>query len=242
MPRWAETSDGSPAANIVAPVSGKQDTGFGTGGDIPTSGGLNWWMRWVYKWCEYLDALVGETLTWTARQTFDGGATVVDPPVDPTDAASKGYVDDSDAARKEYVDRKGTIYQSTPFAVVFNSDQYIDANIPVSLECSGRPVMLCLVSTGGEGCVGVGNNDGVTATELTLQFLRDGALLGGVKVRGRPTTNTLTATLVPPGAVMFIDAAPPAGAHIYNMRGYVWPGGAGNVGTVNDCKLVAYEL
>jgi hypothetical protein len=99
LPRWAETASGTPASNLVGPPAGKQDAGFATGGDIPTSGGLNWLFRWIYKWCQYVAGLTGEALTWTARQTFSGGATVVDPPVNPTDAASMGYVDAEATAR-----------------------------------------------------------------------------------------------------------------------------------------------
>jgi hypothetical protein len=90
---------GTQASNLVGPPAGKQDVGYTTGGDIPTSGGLNWLFRWIYKWCQYVAGLTGEALTWTARQTFSGGATVVDPPVNPTDAASMGYVDAESTAR-----------------------------------------------------------------------------------------------------------------------------------------------
>ncbi len=38
-------------------------------------------------------ALLARVSTWTARQTFTGGATVVDPPVNGTDPASKNYID-----------------------------------------------------------------------------------------------------------------------------------------------------
>jgi hypothetical protein len=99
LPRWAETVSGTQASNVVGPAAGKQDTGYVTGGDIPTSGGLNWLFRWIYKWCQYVAGLTSEALTWTARQTFSGGATVVDPPVNATDAASKGYVDAEMSAR-----------------------------------------------------------------------------------------------------------------------------------------------
>lgn len=55
LPRWSETVAGVPGTNEVEPTEGKKDTGFGTGGDIPTSGGLNWWMRLVYLWAKFLD-------------------------------------------------------------------------------------------------------------------------------------------------------------------------------------------
>jgi hypothetical protein len=56
LPRWAETVAGVPDTNITEPNEGKKDTGYVTGGDIPTSGGLNWWMRLVYKWIQWVDA------------------------------------------------------------------------------------------------------------------------------------------------------------------------------------------
>jgi hypothetical protein len=77
LPRWAETAGGTPAANIIEPSSGKKDLGFSTiaespggKGDVPTSGGLNWFMRLAYKWCEWLDGLQGEELTWAENQVF----------------------------------------------------------------------------------------------------------------------------------------------------------------------------
>jgi hypothetical protein len=75
LPRWAETSGGTPASNIIEPSSGKKDTGYvtiaesaGGKGDVPTSGGLNWWMRLAYKWIEHLDDFVAAdgTIDWSA--------------------------------------------------------------------------------------------------------------------------------------------------------------------------------
>lgn len=57
LPRWAETAGGTPAANIVAPNSGKQDTGYATGGDVPTSGGLNWLFNTILAWLKYINSL-----------------------------------------------------------------------------------------------------------------------------------------------------------------------------------------
>jgi hypothetical protein len=70
LPRWAEEVDGTPATNIVEPNAGKKDLGWTTGGDVPTSDGLNWYMRLVYKWAQWLDGLQGEALTWAENQTF----------------------------------------------------------------------------------------------------------------------------------------------------------------------------
>jgi hypothetical protein len=83
LPRWAETGGGTPASNIIEPTSGKKDTGYvtvaaspGGKGDVPTSGGLNWFMRLVYKWCEWLDGIAGEAWTWTANHIFQASVTL----------------------------------------------------------------------------------------------------------------------------------------------------------------------
>src|SRR6266498_284574 len=62
LPRWAETAGGTPAANIVAPNGGKQDTGYTTGGDVPTSGVLNWLFNTILAWVKYING-VFETAT-----------------------------------------------------------------------------------------------------------------------------------------------------------------------------------
>jgi len=97
LPRWAESLTGTQASNVVGPPAGKQDTGYATGGDIPTSGGLNWLFRWIYKWCQYVAGLTGEALTWTARQTFNGGCTVPASTPASSDAARRSEVDAADA-------------------------------------------------------------------------------------------------------------------------------------------------
>jgi hypothetical protein len=63
LPRWSETVAGVPGANELEPTEGKKDSGYATGGDIPTSGGLNWWMRLVYKWLQWLDEVASPTMS-----------------------------------------------------------------------------------------------------------------------------------------------------------------------------------
>lgn len=77
LPRWAETVGAVPDGNIVEPNSGKKDTGFVVGGDIPTSGGLNWLLNTILQW-----------LKWVGK-----GA-----PVDFDDLTTKAYVDAATAA------------------------------------------------------------------------------------------------------------------------------------------------
>jgi hypothetical protein len=101
-PRWAD----QPGAEITEPNEGKKGAGWIA--EAPPHNYFNWWMNRVYLWCVYLQNLVGEALTWTARQTFSGGATVVDPPVNPTDAASKSYVDAEATTRAEAVTAEAT--------------------------------------------------------------------------------------------------------------------------------------
>lgn len=77
LPRWAETAVGAPDGNIIEPNSGKKDTGFTVGGDVPTSSGLNWLFNQILQW-----------LKWVGKGV----------PVDADDLANKTYVDAGDAA------------------------------------------------------------------------------------------------------------------------------------------------
>lgn len=52
--RWAATSGGVDAANIVVPSSAEQDTGW-TLGQAPASSKFNWWMNRVHKWLVWLN-------------------------------------------------------------------------------------------------------------------------------------------------------------------------------------------
>lgn len=96
IPRFAQLADGTPAANIEEPTDGQKDTGWEVN-QIPPSSVFNWMHRWCTQWIRYLDGLAGEALTWTARQTFSGGATVPAPAAG-TDATTKIYVDAGDTA------------------------------------------------------------------------------------------------------------------------------------------------
>jgi hypothetical protein len=68
VPRWAETVGGAPAANITAPTSGQQDTGF-TVGQVPPSGYVNFLLRYIYDWILYLKDAV---FVATAGSGLDG--------------------------------------------------------------------------------------------------------------------------------------------------------------------------
>jgi hypothetical protein len=57
-------------SNNVEPSAGRKSTGFTTGGDIPGSGELNWWMNLVYQWCYWLNEFCEAVHTWTLVQTF----------------------------------------------------------------------------------------------------------------------------------------------------------------------------
>jgi len=52
--RWAATSSGVEASNIVVPSSGEQDTGW-TLGQAPASSKFNWRMNRVHKWLVWLN-------------------------------------------------------------------------------------------------------------------------------------------------------------------------------------------
>jgi hypothetical protein len=127
LPRWAETAGGSAAANIVAPASGKQDTGYVTGGDIPTSGSTNWLLRWLYKWAQYLDGLTGEALTWTARATFNGGCTVPASTPASSDAARRSEVDAGDSANAAAITAETTARTNGDAATLASANAHSDA-------------------------------------------------------------------------------------------------------------------
>lgn len=64
LPRWADVG-----GDIVEPSSGKKDIGWIVSEQPPHSY-FNWFQNLVYQWCDYLDGLTGEALTWTAAHVF----------------------------------------------------------------------------------------------------------------------------------------------------------------------------
>src|SRR6266545_7336528 len=93
LPRWAETAGGTPAANLLAPNSGKQDQGYALAGDVPASGVLNWLFNTILAWCKYLDGLTNEALTWAAKHTFGAGLASSVAPSAGTDVVRKTELD-----------------------------------------------------------------------------------------------------------------------------------------------------
>jgi hypothetical protein len=89
LPRWAETSGGTPSSNIDEPSSGRKDIGW-LDDERPPAWWLNWWKNTVYQWIKYLDQIHTEAFTWTALHVFEKKVTVVaglatnDPGVDAT--------------------------------------------------------------------------------------------------------------------------------------------------------------
>ena len=77
--RWAELADGTPAANLAAPTSGKKDTGFGSTAEAVAGGLLNTLFREAYRWAKYVDGILtdiaGTAWTWTAAHVFNAGIT-----------------------------------------------------------------------------------------------------------------------------------------------------------------------
>lgn len=70
LPRWADVG-----GDIVEPSSGKKDIGWIVSEQPPHSY-FNWFQNLVYQWCDYLDGLTDEALTWTAAHIFQKGITV----------------------------------------------------------------------------------------------------------------------------------------------------------------------
>lgn len=73
LPRWADLAAPS---DVVEPPSGKKDSGWLTA-EEPAHSYFNWWMNVVYEWCDYLDGLTDEALTWTANHIFEGRVSIV---------------------------------------------------------------------------------------------------------------------------------------------------------------------
>lgn len=97
LPRWGETVGGVVGGNEVEPNEGKKDTGYdapvGGVGDVPTSGGLNWWMRLVYLWAKWLnDAASAATASVLVVRDAAGRARFADPS-DVADADTMGARD-----------------------------------------------------------------------------------------------------------------------------------------------------
>lgn len=70
LPRWADVG-----GDIVEPSSGKKDTGWIVSEQPPHSY-FNWFQNLVYQWCDYLDGLTGEALTWTAAHVFQSTVSI----------------------------------------------------------------------------------------------------------------------------------------------------------------------
>lgn len=71
--RWADVA-GTPATNVVAPLSGTRDIGFQADDPVP-SGIHNYLWRQIYLWFIYVDAFLTDIHTWVAAQTFSALAT-----------------------------------------------------------------------------------------------------------------------------------------------------------------------
>jgi hypothetical protein len=93
LPRWGETVGGVPDGNITEPNEGKKDTGWVVGGDIPTSGGLNWWMRLVYLWVKWVDTAASIATESVLVVRDEAGRARFADPSDAADAATKGWVE-----------------------------------------------------------------------------------------------------------------------------------------------------
>ena len=72
LPEW-NTNQSVP--RTTAPSAGVKSDGVEPGDKLPAQW-LNWFNSYVYKWCQYLDGLTGEALTWLVGQTFNGGITL----------------------------------------------------------------------------------------------------------------------------------------------------------------------
>ncbi len=90
VPRWAETVGGAAAANIVEPNEGKKDIGYDTGGDIPTSGGLNWILRTLYSWVKWINAGTSAATASTVMERDASGRTKTADPAADTDVDTQG--------------------------------------------------------------------------------------------------------------------------------------------------------
>jgi hypothetical protein len=114
LPRWAETAGGVPDANIVAPNAGKMDTGFTVGGDIPTSGGLNWLFNTFLQWVKWLNdsASIATPSVLVARDAA-GRARFVDP-ADAADADTLGARTAAVAAHAALLNTHGAVVAATP--------------------------------------------------------------------------------------------------------------------------------
>jgi hypothetical protein len=131
LPRWAETAGGAAASNIVEPNSGKKDTGYITGGDIPASGGLNWFMRLIYKWAQWTDAFANADGTLDFSQLgavaakikgamADGASavgTILDTAIALTTSGAKLLSLRNNGTEKAYFDKDGGATFSGPVSV-----------------------------------------------------------------------------------------------------------------------------
>ncbi len=77
LPRWEEASgdQGVPGGVEIDPASGVKDVGW-TVAEKPPAQYMNWWMRLVYDWVQWLNDLTNQALTWVALHTFQKGISV----------------------------------------------------------------------------------------------------------------------------------------------------------------------
>jgi hypothetical protein len=81
LPRHAETSGGTPDANITEPSSGEKDTGY-VSGTAASSSKTNWILWIIYLWIKWLDGTITTKQTKRVarrRQVHLGAAYVVNP-------------------------------------------------------------------------------------------------------------------------------------------------------------------
>jgi hypothetical protein len=231
LPRWAETVAGVPDTNITEPNEGKKDTGYVVGGDIPTSGGLNWWMRLVYLWTLWLNEATSLATASALVVRDAAGRTKFAAPATTGDAAIY-------PVNRSQIDAVGQQVSGSSGAFSTTSTTGVDVTgLSVTITTTGRPVALLLQPDGDTVNPSyVGGASAASLLEATMYFLRGATVITRALVGG-PVPGTV---YVPPGVLSFVDT-PTAGTYTYKVQAKSDAGGNTTV-YVRRCKLVAYEL
>lgn len=124
-----------------------------------------------------------------------------------------------------------------------NSTDVLVTNMSVSIQTTGRPVRVTLISAnGGSAFIGLEDSTSGATDNANVSFAlkRNSAQVGifGLYLTcDNSATSPFLQLLIPPGSIEFVDQAPP-GTHTYQLYGSANDGRL----RVRDACLIAYEL
>jgi hypothetical protein len=216
FPRWAETAGGVPAGNLVSPTSGEQDTGYPTGGFVPTSGKLNWLFNTILQWLKWLNE-AASAATASALMVRDAGGRAK--------VANPGAADDIDTQGA----RDTAIGVHAALTTTHGSTPAASANMIMQRDANGRakvadPAAADDVDTRGARDIAIANAAPARIMGYALVAGGSGSVTKGALASGY--TGWAISRLGTGHYQLRIDTVPPAGVeYLVKVMPYV-AGGA----------------